>query len=71
MASLHSTVLDYLESKTFSHVTGKNKRTVQYQGIHDGRKVFGLYNEDGDWERETSDGYEALDYIGLKLGYER
>lgn len=46
-------------------VTGENGKTVQFQDIDSRHKVFGCYNENGDWEKEVFEVEEALDYIGL------
>ena len=66
MPTTRQVIRDYLLRAPCNSVTGHNDRTVQYQGDWGTRKVFALYNEEGDWEREVYDVEEALDYIGLK-----
>ena len=53
-----------LLNNLFNTATGYNGRTVQYQDNDNGKKVFGLYNEEGYWSGETTDVELALDYIG-------
>lgn len=65
MVTTRDCVREYLLAGVFNTVTGHNDKTVQYQGEEDGKKWYGLYDTNGDWERETSDIEEALDYIGL------
>lgn len=66
MVTVRKLVKEYLLAGVFNTVTGYNDKSVQYQGDEKGRKVFGLYNEEGNWERETFDIELALDYIGLE-----
>ena len=65
MVTTRDCVREYLLAGVFNSVTGHNDKTVQYQGDEDGNRWFGLYDTNGDWERETPDIEEALDYIGL------
>ena len=58
-------VREYLLAGVFNTVTGYNDKTVQFQGVENGQKVFGCYNTDGNWEKEMFDIEDALDYIGL------
>lgn len=65
MVTTRDCVREYLLAGTFNTVTGYNNKSVQYQGGDNGKKVFGLYDEDGDFEGETLNIEMALDYIGL------
>ena len=65
MMTIRECVQIYLTQETFRTVWGDNMRFAQNQGAWDGTPVFGLYDENGDWERETNSISEALDYIGL------
>ncbi len=66
MITVRDCVKEYLTADTFNTVTGCNGKSAQYQGLEGRKMVFGLYNEDGDHESETTDLEAALDYIGLE-----
>ena len=66
MVTTRDCVREYLIAGIFNTVTGYNDRSIQYQGFVDKKMVFGLYNEDGDHDGETTDLEAALDYIGLE-----
>lgn len=65
MITVRDCVKEYLLAGVMNMVTGENGKTVQFQDIDSHHKVFGCYNEEGDWEKEVYDIEEALDYIGL------
>lgn len=55
-----------LISQPCNYITGGNGRTAQYYCYDDdGFRIYGLYDENGDFAAETKDIEEALDYIGL------
>lgn len=66
MATIRDCAKEYLLTRIFNTVTGNNNKSIQYQGVENRKMIFGLYDEDGDHDGETTDLEAALDYIALK-----